>query len=394
MRAILCAAALVAALGTLGCSRDSGAMNPTLVPTTFDALPGWQHDRVAAALPAFIASCDKLTMLPATAPISAGVFAALAGTAGDWHGACDAARRVAPNDEAAARKFVTDWFVPHLMRGPTSDSGLFTGYYEAELVASRVATPHFNVKVFAPPPGAALVQPAGAAPLPTRADIETTDAAKDWPVVLWTNSTVDLFMAQVQGSARVRLTDGTFTRINYAANNGYNFVAIGRLMLERNLIPPAQASAQGMRAWMKANPDAAAKLMRENPRYIFFRENTGPGPIGAHGAVLTPGRSLAVDPAYVPLGALVWLDTVQPGTTDAPLRRLMVAQDTGNAIKGAVRGDVYFGSGEPALADAGRMKQPGRYFVLLPRAKPPLQKAHDDSSMAALFARPENSARP
>ncbi|MGE0735824.1 MAG: murein transglycosylase A [Alphaproteobacteria bacterium] len=368
-------------------------MNPTLVPTTFDALPGWRHDAIAAALPAFLASCEKIAALPPHAPVAPAAYGALAGTAGDWHDACAAARRVPPNDEASARGFVAEWFAPYQLRATETETGLFTGYYEAELAASRVATPHFNVKIFAPPPGAGLVQTAGAVPLPTRADIETTDAAKNWPVLLWTNSSVDLFMAQVQGSARVRLTDGTVTRINYAANNGYDFVAIGRLMLERNIIPQSQASAQGIRAWLKANPDPAAKLMRENPRYIFFRENTGPGPIGAHGTVLTPGRSLAVDPAFVPLGALVWLDTVHPGTIDAPLRRLMVAQDTGNAIKGVVRGDVYFGSGEPALADAGRMKQAGRYFVLLPRKKAALQKAADDASVAALVARPGNPAR-
>ncbi|MEN8196937.1 MAG: MltA domain-containing protein, partial [Pseudomonadota bacterium] len=202
----------------------------------------------------------------------------------------------------------------------------------------------------------------------SRAEIEAGAVAKDWPVLLWTDDRVDLFVTHVQGSALVRLAGGATTRIGYAADNGMTFVAIGRLMLERKIIAPAQASMQGIRAWLKANPAPARLLMQENPRYIFFREIVGAGPVGAQGVPLSPGRSLAGDPRYIPPGAPLWLDTSWPGRSAKPLRRLVVAQDRGNAIKGAVRGDVYWGSGEPALEQAGRMKQPGAYYLLLPRA--------------------------
>ncbi|MCZ6447669.1 MAG: MltA domain-containing protein, partial [Alphaproteobacteria bacterium] len=164
-----------------------------------------------------------------------------------------------------------------------------------------------------------------------------------------------------------RLPDGSERRIGFAASNGRDFYAIGRALIEDGQVPRDQASMQGIRAWLRAHPQQAEEIMRRNARYIFFRWIEGEGPIGAQGVPLTPGRSLAVDPAFLPLGVPLFLDTTWPATTK-PLRRLVVAQDVGGAIKGPLRGDFYWGSGEAALAQAGRMKQKVRLYLLLPKA--------------------------
>jgi membrane-bound lytic murein transglycosylase A len=169
----------------------------------------------------------------------------------------------------------------------------------------------------------------------------------------------------------VRLAEGGSLRVGYAANNGRPPTMIGRILVERGELTKEAATMQTVRQWLREHPDEATALMQRNARYIFFREIPGAGPIGALGVALTPGRSLAVDPSLLPLGAPLWLDTTYPaGTPEAgqPLRRLVVAQDSGSAIKGAVRGDLYWGSGDEALRFAGPMKQPGRYYLLLPKA--------------------------
>ncbi|MDX1402466.1 MAG: MltA domain-containing protein, partial [Kiloniellales bacterium] len=166
---------------------------------------------------------------------------------------------------------------------------------------------------------------------------------------------------------RVKLPDGSYVRVGFAGSNGRPFTAIGRYLLDEGLVSGEEASAQGIRAWLKANPEKAREVMNLNARYIFFREIDGDGPIGAFSVPLTAGRSLAVDPAFLPLGVPLFLDTTWPVRND-PLRRLVVAQDTGSAIKGPVRGDLFWGFGEEALEVAGRMKQRGRYYLLLPRA--------------------------
>ena len=204
-------------------------------------------------------------------------------------------------------------------------------------------------------------------PYPARASIVSGKLDGALPVLLWLDDLADAFVLHIQGSGRVRLAGGGTVRVGYDGNNGHPFVSIGRKMLDRGLIEPKDASMQAIRRWLRANPKKARALLDEYPRYIFFREIEGEGPIGAQGVALTPGRSLAVDPQFVPLGAPLWLDTSQPGSSEKPLRRLVVAQDVGSAILGVVRGDLFWGTGEAALEEAGRMKQPGQYYLLLPR---------------------------
>jgi membrane-bound lytic murein transglycosylase A len=205
-------------------------------------------------------------------------------------------------------------------------------------------------------------------PYPDRAAIEAGHLNGKGLEILWVDDAADAFFLQVQGSGRVALAEGGVARLGFAGHNGLGYVAIGRLLIDAGKIPREAMSMQAIRAWLAANPAEAATLMRRNPRYVFFREIAGDGPLGAGGVALTPGRSLAVDRKFVPLGAPVWLDTVEPGAEAKPLRRLVVAQDVGGAIQGPVRGDLFLGSGEAALEQAGRMRSPGGYYLLLPKA--------------------------
>jgi membrane-bound lytic murein transglycosylase A len=207
-------------------------------------------------------------------------------------------------------------------------------------------------------------------PYPTRSEIDAGALAGKGSELLWVDDAVDAFFLHVQGSGRVVMENGQLVRLGFAGRNGHPYVAIGRELISRGAIPRERMSMQAIRAWLKANPGEASEVMALNPSFIFFRIIDGEGPIGAEGVPLTPGRSLAVDPAFVPLGLPIWLDTTDPLKPEQPLRRLVVAQDTGSAIKGPVRGDLFWGFGETAAAKAGSMNQRGRYFLLLPRKAP------------------------
>ena len=186
-------------------------------------------------------------------------------------------------------------------------------------------------------------------------------------VLAWVDDPVDAFLLHVQGSGRVLLRDGGVLRIGYAGNNGHRYVSIGRALIKNGELMAGRAGWVQIRRWIEENPTKADALLAVNPRYIFFREITTAGPIGAQGVALTPRRSLAVDPSYIPLGLPLWLDTVWPGDSDRSLQRLMVAQDTGMAIMGPIRGDFFWGYGKDALVEAGRMKGRGNYFILIPK---------------------------
>jgi len=362
-----------------------------LTRSDFADLPGWGGDSAAEAIRPFLATCAGLARLPhdrAVGPDGVG------GTVADWLGPCRAAIEITGGDDPAATRFFEDWFRPYAVGargGGAADEavGLFTGYYEPELRGARRPDRTHAVPLYRRPadlvtadPGEFGVAHDGAGltgrvvdgrlrPYPTRAEIDGGALAGRGLELLWIDDPIDVFFLHIQGSGRVRLADGGVVRVGYAASNGRPFVGIARLLIDSGAIPRDGASMQSVRDWLRAHPDRAPEMMQANPRYIFFREFDGDGPIGAAGVVLTPLRSLAVDPAFMPLGAPLWLDTVwPPGGPDAgkPLRRLMIAQDTGGAIKGAVRGDVFWGTGDAALARAGGMKQTGRYFLLLPRA--------------------------
>lgn len=342
-----------------------------VAPVGFDALPGWRADAVNEALPALARSCAAIAKRAPTATVGQGP---LARNAAAWQRACAAVPAAAAPE--AARQAIMRAFTPYRVTfADGNPDGLFTGYYEAELEGSLFKSARYAYPVYGRPvdlveQGEGNTRVAGRLrngrlePYPARTEIETGGIADVAPVLFWVDSAVDLHIAQIQGSTQVRLADGRVFRIGYGGNNGRPFKGLGRILLDHGYLQPGQATMPDIRAWLHANPNLAQGLMQENPRYIFFRPIEGEGPVGAMGVPLTPGRTLAVDPSVVPLGAPVWLDSVDPD--GRPLKRLMVAQDIGSAIKGAVRGDFFWGSGDPALAMAGRMKSTGRYFVLIP----------------------------
>lgn len=340
----------------------------TLTPVTFDQLPGWRQDRQAAALPAIHRSCARIAQLPADRPLGA---ATVGGLAADWRAPCAAAARIPAGNDAAARYFIETWFAPYLAAATTGNPGLFTGYYEAELHGSRTRSTRYPVPIYRLPPDLGAGKARDGGKYLTRSQIGGGALAGRGLELLWVDDPVDAFFLHVQGSGRVAMDDGRVVRLGYAGDNGHAYASLGRELVARGFIAKENLSMQSIRQWIAANPEQGANLMAQNPRYIFFREVVGEGPIGAQGVALTPGRSLAVDPAFVPLGVPLWLDTIDPLDSRVPLRRLMVAQDTGSAIKGPVRGDVFFGFGEAAARQAGVMKAAGRYYLLLPRKAPP-----------------------
>ena len=360
----------------------------------FAALPDWDMERFDDVATALGRSCGRLLRVDPNRSVGTDT---LVMTAGDWADVCTTLPE--GSDTAAFRQYFETSFTPFAVRDlakedpEASDAGddpaahgLFTGYFEAELRGAREASEGFTTPLYAKPGNLITVDlgrfdpdlkgrgVVGAVadgrlvPYPTRGEIEAGALADQDLEILWIDDAVDVFLLQVQGSGRVILPDGEVVRVGFAAHNGHGYKSIGRRLIDLGELESHQASWDGIRGWIDSNPNKAAELFAYNPRFIFFRELTGDGPIGAEGVALTPRRSLAVDTRYVPLGVPMWLDTVVPGTSGVPLRRLMVAQDKGGAIKGVVRGDFFWGYGAEALAEAGRMKSRGRYFVLLPNA--------------------------
>ena len=365
-----------------------------LTPAAFADLPGWRDDPVAQAIPALQLSCRRMASLPAGEPLES--RSDFAGTVGDWRSACAAAARVPAGDGRAARAFFETNFRPFAAADGGERTGLFTGYYEALLQGSRKRSARYHVPLYGRPPelvtvdlgkfredwhgkrlsgrleGGALV------PLPDRAAIEKGALARRGLELVWVDSPVDAFFLQIQGSGRIRLAEGGEMRVGYAADNGRTYTAIGRELVRRGVYKPEEVSMQTIRRWLESHPGEAEGLMDTNASYVFFAEVKGEGPLGgpfgAEGVPLTPGRSLAVDRQHWPLGVPLWLDATAPAPRenqpDRPLRRLLIAQDTGGAIRGPIRGDVFWGAGPEPESIAGRMKNPGRLWVLLPVSAP------------------------
>ncbi|MDH3596739.1 MAG: murein transglycosylase A [Rhodospirillales bacterium] len=382
------ASMLLTASVLVACERKPTKPEPVAVPerillteTAFAQLPGWQSDSVAEALPALRRSCARLLGQPSGRPVGPN---GLAGRVLDWRQPCAALERLPAGDDAALRVALETGFVPFEVAGPDTAEGLFTGYYEAELRGALRPEGVYRWPLFTLPEDLVTVdldlfradlqgeriygrvQNGRLVPYYSREEIDDGALTGRGLELLWVDDPVDAFFLHVQGSGRVTLPDGSTMRVGFAGSNGRTFYAIGRALVDEGKVPRNRASMQGIRTWLRGNPQKAAAVMQRNSRYIFFRRIDGEGPIGAQGVALTAGRSLAVDPSFLPLGAPVWLDTTWPAS-DRPLRRLMVAQDSGSAIKGPVRGDFFWGAGEPALAQAGRMRQRGTYYLLLPK---------------------------
>ncbi|UWS79608.1 murein transglycosylase A [Phaeobacter sp. G2] len=312
----------------------------------FSQLDGWEEDNHAAALKVFLETCPDLKDQ-------------------DWQNLCALAQAQAQTlaqeqGKAGARSFFELFFRPVLIEDGTP--GLFTGYFEPELEGSRYRTSRFRYPVYRMPPEAKHSNPW----LPRR-DILTGPVMQGRGLeIAWVDDPVELFFLQIQGSGRIRLSDGGTIRIGYGGANGHPYRSIGTEMVRRGIYKAHQVSAQVIKAWVRRNPAAGRELLLHNPSYVFFREirkiRPSKGPVGAMNRSVTTLRTLAVDPKYTPLGAPVWME--KGGETK--MHRLMIAQDTGSAIKGAQRADVFYGTGDSAGQAAGRLRDPGRMVVLLP----------------------------
>ena len=359
-----------------------------LRPVPFHALPGWEADDHAAALGALRRSCATLA---ARADDEALDTAPLGGRVGAWRAVCAGIEGVEGAEEA--RAFFESRFAAYEARNNADAEGLFTGYYEPELRGAERSGVRYTVPLYRRPPDlvsadlglfrsrlageriAGRVSEGALRPYASRAEIDAGALAGRGLELAWVDDAVDAFFLHIQGSGLIAFEDGSTRRIAHAASNGHAYHAIGRTLVERGALAAEDVSMPSIRAWLAANPAQASALMQENPSYIFFRwleeDEAAEGPLGAQGVALTPGRSLAVDRRFVPLTAPLWLETGVPGPDpagkDRRVRRLMVAQDSGSAIRGPVRGDVFWGTGDEAGAIAGRMKHAGRYWLLLPR---------------------------
>ncbi len=397
------ACAALAIAGLAGCVPPPTAAPPSpaaakhelgLTPVAFGALPGWQSDHPAEAMPGFIASCRAMASTPAEQPLGGqGDAAKLGGAPALWRTACDAAGRVSPGDDASARAYFEANFQPYAVTDAAAPEaakaqGLFTGYFEPEVSGSRSPGGAYRTALLGRPGDlvqadlgefsedlkgrsvSGRVQDGHLVPYYDRSQIEGGALSRRRLELVWLADPIDAFVLQIQGSGRVDLPGGKVIRVSYAGQNGRPYVPIGRVLADRKQIPLDQVSMQSIRAWLVAHPDQAAEVMNQNPSFVFFREiddlRADQGPPGALGVALTPGRSVAVDRTFIPLGAPLFISTTDP-LTGAPLQRLVVAQDLGGAIRGPVRADIFFGWGKQAEERAGRMRQQGTEYLLLPR---------------------------
>lgn len=365
-------------------------VQPGFLLANWSALEGWNEDPVHDALPAFLRTCAAWDQLPDDIPL--GGFGAVYGTAKDWRDACSRARALDTAAPEAVRQFFEDAFRPVAVRAGQAPEGLFTGYYEPELTGSLTQTARFNTPLFRRPLDlvhvelgdfredlkgrriAGRVVDGFLKPFHSRAEIEAGGLPEKELALVWVDDPVDAFFLHIQGSGRVVLPDGSVMRVGYDGQNGHPYTAIGRVLVDRGALTLEQASLRGIKNWLAQNPGEASAVMAANASYIFFKELTIPdpdlGPLGSLGVPLSPGRSLALDPTVHAMGVPVWLDAAAPGPRegepDQQLRRLVIAQDTGGAISGPIRGDFFWGFGEDAGDRAGRMRHRGRMFVLIP----------------------------
>ena len=362
------------------------AVPPVVVPpiapfsvSKWEMLPDWPTLDLTPSWPAFLQSCRALKAKP------------------NWREVCAHAEQqgfeqASAGDSAALHTFYETWFTPYQVFNPDgSEQGVITGYYEPLLKGSRSKTTRFRYPLYTVPDDLLTIdlgeaypqlkdlrlrgrlQGKRVVPYYSRAEIDAGASPFKGHELFWVDNAVELFFLQIQGSGRVELPDGKIVKVGYAEQNGYPYVSIGKKLVEMGELKLEGASMQGIKAWAEQHPDKLGALLAQNPSYVFFRElpNGLSAPLGALGVPLTNEYSLAVDARTIPLGAPVFLATTYPNDS-APLNRLMLAQDTGGAIRGAVRADFFWGFGAQAAMQAGKMKQQGRMWVLFPKGGEPM----------------------
>lgn len=338
-------------------------------PANWAALEGFEQDNLQAAWGGLQASCDVLKKNEL------------------WRNACETMLKLPSPTQAEARALLQEYFSPWQVTNPDgSNTGLITGYYEPLLKGSRIRTERYRYPLYQRPDDLVTVDLNGLypelanrklrgklegnrlKPYYSRGEIEIAQSPLAGKEFLWTDDIIDLFFLQIQGSGLVKLDTGEELHVGYADQNGQPYQSIGKVLIDRGDLTADKASMQGIKNWGRKNLDKLRDLLNSNPSYVFFRElpKDLPGPLGALGVPIIGGRSIAVDPRYIPLGAPVFLSATYPNSSK-PLRRLMMAQDTGGAIKGAVRADFFWGAGNEAGKQAGAMKQSGKLWVLMPK---------------------------
>ena len=336
-------------------------------------IPDWGREGLRASLQAFVRSCAVLERQE------------------PWKAVCAGAQTMEGAPERDIASFFELNFDAHrVVNSDGTDTGLVTGYYEPLLHGSRTRTARYRYPLYGVPGDLLTIDLSSVYPdlkgrrlrgrlegnrvVPyfSRGDIDRDDTPIRGSELVWVDDAVDAFFLHIQGSGQVEFDNGERVRVGYADQNGYPFRSLGRVLIQRGELPPERASMQGIKDWVRRNPSRAQEMLNTNPSYVFFRELSRdlPGPLGAQGVPLTPERSIAVDARVVPLGVPVYLATTWPNTSD-PLNRLMVAQDTGGAIAGGVRADFFWGFGDAAGSQAGKMRQQGRMWVLLPKGYVP-----------------------
>jgi membrane-bound lytic murein transglycosylase A len=366
----------------------------SLKESAFAALPNWSADQQAELIPALQKSCVRILKKEPTAEFGTGGFA---GTAAPWQEVCQKLSVLLLATDAEARTFFEENFTPYevwgMAEGKPSRDGLFTGYYEPMLQGSLTKQGAYTIPLYSRPHDLVTVnlgdfkpelkgekimgrvEGENFVPYYKRAEIEKGAIENQHKEIIWVNSAIDAFFLQIQGSGQVRMEDGSVLRVGYATENGQAYTAIGKELIKRGALTKENVSMPSIRDWLEKNPDSAAEVMNVNASYIFFHTlDDKDGVLGAEGVALTPRRSMAVDRKKIPYGVPVWLDAEEP-EGQGRLQRLMIAQDTGGAIKGAVRGDFFWGAGIDATAKAGVMKSRGQDYLLLPKAvvvPPPL----------------------
>jgi len=366
---------LAAAAATPAAAQPMKFRNAQIEALSFDKLDGWKADNQAAAFAAYLKSCGAiLNATPAmrkARPVYGGLY-----------NACRSATAVAAGGsvgDETARKFFEDNFKPVRILPEmktygyyTGADGFYTGYYEPEVTGSRVKTAEYSVPLYGVPAKFAGKKSTVFAQY-DRTDIEKGALDGKGLEICWVRNPVDAFFAQIQGSTRVKLTDGALMRLNYIASNGKPYTPVGRILIDQGVYTPQEMSMDKIRAYMEANPEEGQALREKNRSYVFFSKTTlepHEECLGAQGIQLTPGRSIAVDPSQHIYGTPVWIDAKLPLKGEAPddsFQRLMIAQDTGSAIRGAARADIYFGHGPDIPSIAGRIKQFGKFVMLVPK---------------------------
>lgn len=377
-------------LGLLAPLLGAGDHLITLRQTSFDKLPNWNTASLKQSFTTFQVSCKAFVKQDPETPVGTG-FIDL--KAKDWHGVCQAALRVHNITETEAKSFFQKWFTPYALTKPLSRSvqGLFTGYFSLQMKGSTTKTDYYAVPIYSLPTNLVTMelgqfapdcsthkvvgrmQGTKVVPYYSRGEINNGALKNTAKVLVWVHSRVDRLFLEIEGSGSVELTNGKSISIGYDGENGAPYTALASVLIKKGVMTKNNASMQHIRHYLDSHPAEMDEVLDQNKSFVFFKILSKGAAYGAQGVTLTSGYSLAVDKKWIPYGLPIWLNTTHPdkkADDKIAFNRLMIAQDTGGAIRGAVRGDVYWGFGDRATFIAGHMKNHGIYWLLLPRKIP------------------------